>query len=88
MHRRNAVEYISKASSLCLVLKRRLLEILRSVSGSVLLLAQLRLSRGFAIDTAVLLSRLLRGIRSSVIGLGGLILQSGDFFLGLDNVLK
>lgn len=80
--------YISRASSLCLVLKRRLLEIFAGVSGSVFLLAQLRFSRGLAINTAVLLRWLLRNIRGSVIGLSSLVLQPSDFFLGLGDVLK
>lgn len=71
---------------LCVVLKRRLLEIFGSISGSVLLLAQFGFSRGLAVDTAVLLRWLFGVIRSPLsLRLG---LQLGDFFLGLGDVLR
>lgn len=66
---------------------RGLLEVFRDVSGGVLHLLQLRLSRSLAIGTDVLLGRFLSNIRGSL-AFVRLFLQSGDFFLGLGNVLK
>ena len=71
---------------LCVVLERRLLEIVCSISGSVLLLAQFRFSRGLAVDTSMLLCWLFGVIRSPLTL--RLVLQLGDFFLGLGDVLS
>ena len=86
-HRTSA--HTGGAFSLCLVFKRGLLKVFRSVSSGVLLLLQFRFSRSLSVDTAVLLGGLLSNIGSALsIGLRGLILQPGNLFLGLGNVLE
>lgn len=77
----------TKVFPLCLVFKRGLLQILGSVSSGILLLVLLGFSRSFAVDTAVLLSGLLSIVSSTLIGLGRFILQFGNLFLGLGDVL-
>lgn len=82
----DAVVYTKGQSRLCVVLKRCLLQLISSISGTVLLLGQLRLSRDLAVDASVLLCHLF-GVISSPLSLC-LALQLGDFFLGLGDVLR
>lgn len=71
-----------------LVLERRLLEILSSVGGSVLLLGELRLCRGTAIDGLVLLRRLAGSVSATACFFLGLFsLKTLNLLLRLGNVL-
>jgi hypothetical protein len=75
-----------KRSHLFLVLQRSLLQLIGSIGGTVLLLGQLGLGGGGTVG----LRGLLRSVGGTAVGLdlSLLLLQAGDLFLGLLDVLR
>ena len=78
---------LSGARHLSRLLEGGLLELVGHIGGGVLLLLQLGLGRDLTIHTAVDDSGLLGGVSRTVVDLRGLLLQAGNFLLGLLDVL-
>lgn len=78
---------LSGARHLSRLLKGGLLELVGHIGGGILLLLQLGLGRDLAVNTAVDDSGLLGSVSRTVVDLRGLLLQAGNFLLGLLDVL-